>query len=164
LILAAVDVHYFPRGGAAAAAVLFQRWDDAKAADVRVARIAKVEPYAAGEFYLRELPCLAAVLNEVKEPLAGVVVDGYVWLGDARPGLGARLFDAIGVPVIGVAKSRFQGAPAIEVLRGQSKRPLFVTAAGMRTEEAADRIKHMHGAHRVPTLLAAADRACRDVL
>ena len=161
---AALDVHY-SKIGAAAACVLFARWEDAAPARVAALRVASsVAAYVPGAFYLRELPCLLAVLRIVHEPLACVVIDGYAWLGDQRPGLGARLYDAIGVPVVGVAKTPFRGAPAIEILRGQSKRPLFVTAAGMRAEEAADRVKHMHGQFRVPTLLAATDRACRDVL
>jgi deoxyribonuclease V len=163
-VIAALDVHYLEQGGAAAAGVLFDRWEDAAPAATRVSRIARVAAYQSGEFYARELPCLLAVLERIPEPLACVVVDGYVWLAPGRPGLGARLYEALGarVPVVGVAKTPFRGAVAIEVLRGQSRRPLRVNAAGMRAEDAAERIRRMHGAHRIPTLLAAADRACRS--
>jgi deoxyribonuclease V len=103
-----------------------------------------------------------------------VLVDGYVWLGGARPGLGARLFAALGerTPVVGVAKTAWGGtvAPAIAqddphrsvpVLRGQSVKPLFVTAEGLDVAEAAARVSAMHGAHRIPTLLKEVDRLVR---
>jgi deoxyribonuclease V len=64
--------------------------------------------------------------------------------------------------VVGVAKTRFEGAPAAEVLRGRSARPLFVSAIGLEVELVADLVRGMHGADRRPTLLAAVDRACRD--
>ena len=52
------------------------------------------------------------------------------------------------VPVIGVAKSMFRGATNAEaVLRGRSRRPLYVTAAGMDPVIAARNIQGMHGPH-----------------
>jgi hypothetical protein len=49
-----------------------------------------------------------------------LVIDGYADLDPAgRPGLGAHAHAAFGVPVIGVAKSRFRTAShAVQVLRG----------------------------------------------
>jgi len=38
---------------------------------------------------------------------------------------------------------------------------LYVTAAGMRLQEAADRIQRMHGPHRIPTLLKRVDTLAR---
>jgi deoxyribonuclease V len=78
--------------------------------------------------------------------------------------LGWHLFDALEskIPVIGVAKSRFEGAPAHEVYRGASRRPLYVTAAGMTLAKAAANIQAMHGAHRIPTLLQRVDRLARE--
>jgi deoxyribonuclease V len=61
-----------------------------------------------------------------------------------------------------VAKTRFEGAPAIEVCRGRSTSPLFVTAVGVAPEEVAERVRSMHGAHRVPTLLKRVDRLARS--
>jgi hypothetical protein len=53
--------------------------------------------------------------------------------------------------VIGVAKTAFQAAThAMPVLRGTSARPLFVTAAGMSRDEAANLVRHMSGRHRLP--------------
>ena len=61
------------------------------------------------------------------------MVDGYADLETVGlPGLGAHAYAEFGIPVIGVAKSRFRTAThAVPVVRGSSGRPLFVTAAGM---------------------------------
>jgi deoxyribonuclease V len=161
-MIACVDVDY--RDDAAqAACVLVRDWTDADSAGVHVERIAGVAPYQPGQFYRRELPCLLAVLAKVKEPLDAVIVDGYVWLRDGTPGLGAHLYEALGgkVPVIGVAKTRFASAAAEAVIRGTSRRPLFVTAAGMDLAEAADRVRRMHGPFRIPTALRNVDQLCR---
>jgi deoxyribonuclease V len=95
-----------------------------------------------------------------------VLVDAYVWLPpDAKPGLGARLHDALGhgTAIVGIAKNPLAGdALAIPVLRGASKRPLFVTAAGLDPADAADGVRRMHGVYRVPTLLRRVDRLGRD--
>jgi hypothetical protein len=45
-----------------------------------------------------------------------------------------------------------------EVLRGKSKKPLYVTAMGMLLERAADRVRTMHGEFRMPHLLSELDR------
>ena len=163
-MISCVDVAYRD-AGAVAACVLFRSWTDSENAGEVVRKIGPVADYRPGEFYLRELPCILAVLGEVREPLEAVIVDGYVWLGEeGRPGLGARLYEALGrsTAVIGVAKSRFAGATwAVPVRRGQSARPLYVTAAGMDAEKAAQSIGMMHGAYRIPTLLKLADRLSR---
>jgi len=163
-LIACVDVAYHEQY-AVAACVLFRNWSDSESAEEVVRRIEGVADYKPGEFYLRELPCILAVLSEVWEPLETVIVDGYVWLGrEGQPGLGARAFDSLGrsVAVIGVAKSQFVGAAgAIPVVRGKNIRPLFVTAAGMDIETAARHIRLMHGTHRIPTLLKLVDQLSR---
>jgi deoxyribonuclease V len=76
-----------------------------------------------------------------------LVVDGYADLDPAgRPGLGAHPHAEFGIPVIGVAKSRFRSAThAVPIMRGFSARPLLVTAAGMPCADAADLVRHMAG-------------------
>jgi deoxyribonuclease V len=112
--------------------------------------------------YLRELPPLRAVLHCVRG-LGLLVVDGYADLDpDGRPGLGAHAHAALGVPVIGVAKSAFRTAVhALPVLRGTSARPLFVTAAGMRRADAAELVRLMAGRFRLPDTLRRADQLAR---
>ena len=46
----------------------------------------------------------------------------------------------------------------VEVLRGKSKKPLFVTSVGMETAVAAEKINTMAGEFRIPALLKELDR------
>ena len=121
-------------------------------------------PTEPGHFYRRELPHLLRVLAGVQEPLEAIIVDGYVWLGADKPGLGAHLYEALcrAVPVIGVAKTPYvTTGPALPIVRGQSLRPLLITAIGMETATAAEHIRRMHGASRMPYLLTQVDRLSR---
>jgi deoxyinosine 3'endonuclease (endonuclease V) len=91
-----------------------------------------------------------------------IIIDGYVYLDDlGKPGLGARLYEKLGnrIPVVGVAKTSFADnlKNVREVLRGESAKPLFVSAIGIDLDEAAQHIKHMHGSYRIPALLKRLD-------
>ena len=111
---------------------------------------------------LRELPLLRAVLDDLSG-LSLLVVDGYADLDPSRrPGLGAHAHAEFGIPVIGIAKSRFRTAThAVPVKRGSSVRPVFVTAAGMSTADAADLVRRMAGRYRLPDALRRADNLAR---
>jgi deoxyribonuclease V len=161
-VVAAVDVHYPVSGGALAAAVLAADTSFARVVAERVTVVPEVLPYRPGEFYLRELPPLRALLAGMDRP-SMVVVDGFADLDpDGRPGLGAYVHAEFGMPVIGVAKSRFHTAThAVPVLRGASSRPLLVTAAGLPPADAADLVRHMAGRFRVPDALRRADALAR---
>ena len=91
------------------------------------------------------------------------MVDGYADLDPVgRPGLGAYAHAEFGIPVIGVAKSRFRTAThAVPIVRGTSARPLFVTAAGMPAADAADLVRRMVGRYRLPDALRRADALAR---
>jgi len=158
-MLVCLDVSYSDNS-ACAAGVTFRDWSDAKPLDENVVRIQNVEPYQPGQFYRRELPCLLAVLQTLRA-IDSAIIDGYVWLGgESRPGLGAHLYEALNqkVAVIGVAKTKFHSADRVsEVIRGSSKRPLFITAVGIQQAIAAEHVRSMHGDNRLPTLLARAD-------
>jgi deoxyribonuclease V len=157
-VCAAVDVHYLRTGGARAAAVLAAEAAFAHVLVECTAVVLLVPPYRPGEFYLRELPPIRAVLDDLSE-LGLLAVDGYADLyPSGRPGLGARAHAEFGIPVIGVAKSRFRTAThAVPVVRGSSGRPLFVTAAGMPTADAADPVRRMAGRYRLSDTLRRAD-------
>jgi deoxyribonuclease V len=162
-MFACLDVHY-DKDAATTGCVLFERWQDAQAVREFTCRHQPIAPYVSGEFYKRELPCLVEIINKISIQLDTVIIDGYVWLAaDGSPGLGARLHESIHLPVIGVAKTKYATAPAIEVLRGDSTRPLYVTAGGMDPAVAADVIRTMHGKHRLPTLLKRVDQLCRGI-
>ncbi len=168
MTIGVLDVNYLAQG-ARAACVIAVSWEAATAASACTEKIDVVEPYAPGEFYRRELPCLLAVLRRLPALPDVIVVDGYVWLppGD-RPGLGARLHQALGgtIPVVGIAKTAFAGAEAaaaiVPVLRGNSRRPLFVTAIGMEPALAAQCVSRMAGPDRIPLLVKLADRLAKD--
>jgi deoxyribonuclease V len=81
-----------------------------------------------------------------------------------QPGLGAHVHAEFGVPVIGVAKKAFLPAThAARVFRGQSLRPLYVTATGMTIADAAGLVADMAGRFRMPDALKRADRLARGL-
>jgi len=164
-VFVAADVHYMASGAARAAAVVAADAAFSRLVADRVRLVPDVEPYQPGQFYLRELPALRAVLSGLTG-ITLLVVDGYADLDpDGRPGLGARAHAEFVVPVIGVAKSAFRTAThAVPVLRGASTRPLYVTAAGMPRSDAADLVRHMAGRYRMPDALRRADTLARTGL
>lgn len=161
--LVIVDVDYRPTE-AIAAAIVAKTWDAAEAIETRVARVSDVKPYRPGAFYERELPCLLDVLSLIQSEYRAVVIDGYVELDEhGRPGLGAHLHDRLPhLVIIGVAKTAFHGSNfALPVLRGTSQKPIFVTARGIDDHHAAALVAHMHGNHRLPTLIKEVDSLAR---
>ena len=162
-MLACVDVDYRD-AGAVAACVCFQAWPDDMPASQHVVRIREVAPYQSGQFYRRELPCILTVLEALPELPQVILVDGYAWLRQQQPGLGAHLYEALArrAAVVGVAKTRYARAEgAAVVLRGRSRSPLYVTSAGMDVAEAARHVRAMHGPYRIPTLLKRVDQLSR---
>ena len=158
-----VDVDY-DETHARIAGLVFRDWEDEEAVETHQFQIANPADYIPGEFYRRELPCIEALLDRVTLEIDTIVVDSYVWLEDG-PGMGGHLFQALEerVAVVGVAKnSFFKAVDAVPLLRGSTKKPLFISAAGMAVEEAAAAIAKMHGPFRLPTLLKQVDRLCRD--
>lgn len=158
--LAITDVAYHD-DVARAACVVAESWTAQFPKHTFLALRTPVADYVPGSFWQRELPVLLALLEDTRPDV--IVVDGYVWLDDAgRKGLGARLFDAMGIPVVGVAKTSFDGSAfALEVMRGASRKPLYVTSVGIDAREAAEAVTSMHGPHRLPTLLTLADHLAR---
>lgn len=160
-MIACIDVGYGDTN-AIAAAVTIGDWADATPLATYSVTITKVEEYVSGEFYKRELPCIQAVLAQLPAVPDVMVIDGYVWLDEhGKQGLGARLYDALDcrIPVVGVAKTSFATATnAVEVHRGGSSRPLYITAVGYEISEAIDAILGMHGSHRIPTMLTLVDQ------
>ncbi len=163
-MIGALDAHYRDTE-AIAACVLFREWTDAEPAELFVEVCPGVEPYRPGELYRRELPCLLRCVARIHQPLETLIVDGYAWLKNGAPALGGHLFRALGeaIPVIGVAKNPFTRAgPAVELTRGRSSRPLFISAAGVDLATAIARVRAMHGSHRIPTMLRRVDQLSRQ--
>ena len=167
-MLAILDAAYSDTASAVACVTAVD-WGDTSAKAEFTHRSGTAAVYKAGEFYKRELPLLVSVLAMLPRKPEIIVIDGYVWLGvEDRKGLGAHLFDALDGAsiVVGIAKSKFHGASywASELRRGGSDSPLYVTAAGVDAGEAAAAVKRMHGEHRIPTLVAMADKLARQAL
>jgi deoxyribonuclease V len=161
-MIACLDVAYYD-SRAVAAGIVFRDWHDEFVIAEHLISLADIQPYQSGQFFMRELPCLLAILR-VLPPVQIVVVDGYVWLEECRPGLGAHLYHSLDdrISVIGVAKTRYRGAENIqEIRRGTSKRPLYISAAGLSVPQAAELVCSMRGPHRSPTLLKRVDRLSR---
>lgn len=162
-----IDVAYEEKGAktsAVAACLVFENWESQDASNRYVVVVDEIAQYVPGEFYKRELPPILKLLDEVTEPIDTIIVDGYVQLATGRPGLGEKLFEALNeqVIVVGVAKKNFAGNDlAVSIRRGQSDRPLFVTAKGMGIAEAAENVMKMFGSHRLPKLLKEVDGLVR---
>jgi deoxyribonuclease V len=147
------------------ATIAFENWGDSVPAE-SIRNITDVKaPYRPGEFYQRELPPILEILRLIPWKPSLILIDGYVWLDADRPGLGSRLYEALGraVPVIGIAKSPFrQNSTAIAIFRGKSQSPLFITSAGIDPNRAAEMVKSMHGQFRIPTLLKLVDLLSKE--
>lgn len=158
----AVDVQYNGSTGHIGGA-LFERWSDEKFTEWANRRNG-VADYKSGSFYERELPCLVTLVEMVlkSQLLSTIIVDGYVDLGLGIPGLGRHLFNALNqkIHVVGVAKTPLKHTPSVEILRGTSKKPLYITSTG---DAAADAVlvKSMAGPDRIPHMLRHADRIAR---
>jgi deoxyribonuclease V len=165
--IAFLDVHY-EESSAHAACVVAESWEAGTPNSTYVDDIKAVQPYQAGSFYRRELPCLVAVLRLLPSLPDVVVIDGYVWLPPlGQPGLGAHLYETLGrsTPVVGIAKTVFAGvghcSAVVPILRGTSRNPLFITAVGMDPDVAAQCVGRMAGKHRIPGILRITDNLSR---
>ncbi len=167
-MIACLDAAYSESAASAACIIATDARSPAPTRQLSIRQGAPV-PYEPGSFYKRELPLLLAVLRKAASPPNLIVIDGYVCLdANGAPGLGAHLYEALDQKhtIIGVGKTAYRGAETWceRVVRGAGARPLFVTAAGMTSKEAAVIVLAMHGDHRIPTLIRRADTLAREAL
>lgn len=126
--------------------------------------VKNIEPYEPGKFYKRELPCILKALEKVEEKIDLIITDSFVLINEHKKGLGAYLYDALDckVPVIGVAKTFFKDAENyIEIYRGESAKPLYVSSIGINLDYSTDFIKNLKGKFRIPDILREVDRLSR---
>jgi deoxyribonuclease V len=163
MLNAVADVHYRDDGSARGALLTATDPRFADGVQLVTVEVAYVEPYEPGAFHRRELPVPAQLVARLPTAPDLLVIDGYVTLDAAgRPGLGARAHAQFGVPVVGIAKTRFRTADhALPVLRGRATNPVWVTAAGYDPAAAAELVRAMAGPHRLPDAVRAVDRAAR---
>ncbi|RXR34642.1 endonuclease V [Flavobacterium piscinae] len=167
-MIVAVDVHY-KEAYAKTVLVLFEDWLDDTYTEILEVNTFEVADYEPGFFYKRELPCLLQALKKIDlKNISTIIVDGYVFTdNELKQGLGAYLYEALEqkIPVIGVAKTTFHAnsETVVPVLRGESNKPLYVSAIGINKELAAEKVKAMHGEFRLPYLLKLMDQKTKEI-
>lgn len=163
-MILAIDVAY-TENAAQVAGIIFESWTSSSISNHYLITIKPIADYESGQFYKRELPCILTLLDLVKETIDMIVIDGYVYLGvEQTAGLGQHLYTALAdkTPVIGVAKNEFRETPKeFEILRGQSFKPLYVSAIGIELAKAKHNVQSMYGKYRIPELLKQVDRLSR---
>lgn len=163
-MIVAIDVHY-KENSATCVAVLFN-WEDQLPQKVVVENLEGFHEYIPGEFYKRELPCILTLMKKKElHDVQVLIVDGHVYTTSETFGLGGYAWEALEkkIPVIGVAKRSFHSnkETVVEVLRGGSKNPLYVSAIGMELSKAVGFIQNMKGNYRMPTILTELDKVTK---
>lgn len=165
-MILALDVHYREQK-AKSVGVLFN-WNDIEPQNIIVDYYEDIEEYIPGQFFKRELPCLLNVIKQINlQNIEAIIIDGYVYVdNDFTFGLGGILWEKLNkqVPVIGVAKTSFfkNKETVIELFRGESNKPLYISAIGTELKTAAELIKNMKGDFRMPSLLKQLDTITKE--
>jgi exodeoxyribonuclease-5/deoxyribonuclease V len=166
-MILAFDTYYY-ENKALTICIEFEKWSDKTIYKVHHEVLENVPDYISGEFYKRELPCILSLFQKIKsDSIEAIVVDGYVFLDEAdKYGLGGHLYESVErkIPIIGVAKTNFGGdfSQKLEVFRGSSKNPLYITAIGIDKNEAKHHVLEMYGEFRIPKLLKELDQLTRN--
>lgn len=161
---------FYSDGKARTVCIGFPDWSSTEPTLVLQEILDTPDEYVSGEFYRRELPGILHLLQHIDLASGDIlIVDGFVFLNDeGKPGLGARLFEALEgkFPVIGVAKTDFRSIQGLKkpVHRGESKKPLFITAAGIDLDQAAAGVENMAGGYRIPDMLKRVDLLSKQVI
>ena len=167
-MILAFDTYYYD-GKAKTVCLEFEDWNESKNFKIHEEIIDNVEEYIPGEFYKRELPCIISLLNKIDlTHIEAIVVDGFVYLDDEKKyGLGGRLYEQLNhkIPIIGVAKTNFAAIEKdkLALVRGDSKKPLYITAIGIALDDAFAKVASMAGEYRFPTLLKELDRLTKEL-
>jgi len=159
---------YYDCDKAKTVCITFKNWTDNHPENIFSQIIDVPSDYESGSFYKRELPCILKLLKSIEfKQIDFIIIDGFVLLDDqGKLGLGGHLFESLNkvIPVIGVAKSNFYGNDKniVKLYRGESKKPLFISANGIEKEIASDLIKSMAGDFRIPTILKLLDAKTKE--
>lgn len=163
----AVDTFYY-ENKAKTIAITFNNWEDSTYSKHYSEELDISAEYIPGEFYKRELPCILSILKNINlDSIKAIIIDGYVYLDDFNKyGLGGHLYESLNrkIPIIGVAKTNFasNNENKVELLRGKSKNPLFVTSIGVNIFIAKENISKMFGEYRIPKLLKELDQLTKE--
>lgn len=162
----AFDTYYYD-DYANTVCIAFEDWTSENESEIFTEKTDITSGYESGAFYKRELPCILSLLKKIdlkEEDI--IIVDGYVTLNDdGKIGLGGYLYEALDrkCAIIGIAKNEFASPDSQRrnVLRGESKTPLFLTAKGADVDDILPKVKLMHGGYRIPALLKKLDQLSR---
>lgn len=166
-MILAFDTYYF-EDKAKTIGLEFNQWTDEQESNTYEETLEGISEYVSGEFYKRELPCILSLLKKINlDHCEAIIIDGFVVLNDEdKNGLGGYLYQELGekIPIIGVAKNNFNQITQHKraVYRGESRKPLYITAKGIDLDEAALKIEQMHGEYRIPHLLKKVDSIGRE--
>lgn len=160
----ALDTYYY-EDKAKTVGLIFENWRDEKPSEIVETFSENVLEYESGNFFKRELPYIIDLFKQIDLSIFDtIIVDGYVFLDNNRKkGLGYYLYEYLQnkIPVIGVAKKSFYNNGAIQIIRGKSENPLYISSIGIEQKIAAEFIKNMDGKYRIPTLLKLLDQRTR---
>lgn len=164
-MILAVDVQYDPQDKwARAGGLVFNDWAASESVAEFVTTLDDISPYESGAFYKRELPCILPLVRHVMSrfSIETIVVDGFVNLAGGAPGLGKHLHTQLDceIEVVGVAKNDFEGATSTPIIRGISRKPLWISSTQDHAVAAAY-VASMAGETRIPLLLKRADSLAR---
>jgi deoxyribonuclease V len=167
-MIVAFDTYYFD-GKAKTVCLEFTEWNQSENFKVHTEIIENIAEYIPGEFYKRELPCILSLLNQIDlKKIEAIIVDGFVYLDDEKKyGLGGHLYEKLNreIPIIGVAKTNFASIEKDKrsLFRGDSQKPLYITAIGIELDDAFQKVQSMAGEYRMPTLLKEMDRLTKEI-
>jgi len=162
----AFDTYYYD-DHANTVCIAFEDWTSEIESEIFTEKMDISSGYESGAFYKRELPCILNLLKKIDLKEGDIIiVDGYVTLdNDGKIGLGGYLYEALHQKyvIIGIAKNEFASPDSQRrnVLRGESKTPLFLTAKGADVDEILPKVEQMYGAYRMPALLKKLDQLSR---
>ncbi len=166
-MILAFDTYYFDNK-AKTVCLSFEKIEDNEPKKIYSEITENIADYEPGSFYKRELPCILSLLKKIElNNVEYIIVDSFVYLDDnGKIGLGGHLYNELNkeIPIIGVAKSSFESNKKLtkSLLRGISKKPLYISSIGIELEKAYEKIKNMHGEYRMPTLLQILDTKTKE--
>jgi len=122
--LAGVDCAFSADGARCVAAVVLWDRETKQAVETRTAWRPLRFPYVPGLLSFREAPAILAALRRLRASPDALLVDGHGYAHPRRFGIACHLGVLVGIPTVGVAKSRLCGTHAEPGARRGARAPL----------------------------------------
>lgn len=110
--IAGIDIGFEDGGATTVAAVVVLSYPDLSLVETQVARLPTSVPYIPGYLSFRELPAARAAFSKLTQEVQLALVDGMGIAHPRRLGVASHLGLELGVPTIGVGKSKLIGVHA----------------------------------------------------